>query len=371
MIVTDILIDGYKNLHNISISPHPKYNLIIGMNAQGKTNILEAVWILTGCKSFRGSKEKDYIGFNQQNMNITLRFKDNLREQKITYSLSKLNLKDKKITLNDVPLKHSQKLFESFKCVVFTPDDIDIVKGPPEKRRSFIDLAYSQISHKSLRYIRAYDTIISQRNAAIKDIINGRYSENVLVIWDQQLADICTFVSVMRHKYIRKLNDVCRELYSKITDGSEILSVSYAPNAFTLKELDEGVSAQMSKDCFIKLHDNAKDDIRVGYTQMGIHRDDVIFKINNLNVKEFGSQGQKKSTALVLKLAQAQLLYDYCHEPPVILLDDVMGELDVNRQNLVYDVVQDMQVFITSCNENAVEFHEKAKTFTVKNGSLV
>lgn len=371
MIIKELRINGFRNLEDIYIKPDEKYNLIFGDNAQGKTNILEAIWILTGCKSFRGSKEKDYIGFDKQVMNIELIFADSRREQKITYGMSKINSKEKKITLNDVSLKHSQKLFESFKCVVFTPNDTELVKGSPEKRRSFIDLCHSQITHGSLKHIRKYDTIISQRNAALKDILIGRYSEDILFIWDEQLANTCAYISIMRNDYIEKLNRYCKELYSKITAGKEELTVSYASNAFDIEDFKNKSAKQMAREFFIKLRENASEDVRLGYTQSGVHRDDIILKINGLSVKEFGSQGQQKSTALVLKLAQAGIYYENKKDSPIILLDDVMGELDINRQNLVYEIVKDMQVFITTCNKNAVEASKLAKVFQVRNGGLV
>lgn len=371
MVITELKIDGFRNLEDIYIKPDEKYNLIIGDNAQGKTNILEAVWALTGCKSFRGSKEKDYICFDKQFMNIEMSFIDSKREQKITYALGKNNIKEKKITLNGVPLKHSQRLFESFKCVVFTPNDTELVKGPPDKRRSFIDLCHSQISHGSLKYIRQYETIISQRNAALKDIFFGKYSEDILFIWDEQLANICAYISIMRNDYIEKLNKYCKNLYSKITGGKEDLSVSYSSNAFDIDDFNNKNAKQMAEEFFIKLRNNSSDDVRLGFTQNGVHRDDIILKINGLSVKEFGSQGQQKSTALVLKLAQAGIYYENKNDSPIILLDDVMGELDINRQNLVYEIVKDMQVFITSCNKNAVEANNLSRVFHVENGGLV
>lgn len=371
MVIKELKINGYRNLEDIYIQADEKYNIIIGDNAQGKTNILEAIWALTGCKSFRGSKEKDYICFDKQVMNIEMKFVDSRREQEITYAMSKSNIKEKKITLNGVPLKHSQGLFESFKCVVFTPNDTELVKGSPDKRRSFIDLCHSQISHGSLKYIRQYDTIISQRNATLKDIFFGKYSDDVLYIWDEQLANICAYISIMRNDYIEKLDTYCKKLYSKITDGKEELSVSYSSNAFEKTDFSDKNAKQMANEFFIKLRNNSSEDVRLGYTQTGIHRDDINLKINGLSVKDFGSQGQQKSTALVLKLAQAGIYYENKKDSPVILLDDVMGELDINRQNLVYEIVKNMQVFITSCNKNAVEAHNLARVFKVENGRLV
>ena len=370
MYVTDIAVNGFKNLENVSIKPHSEYNLITGKNAQGKTNLLEAVWLMTGCRSFRGSKDKDYIGLDKKLMSISIAFDDSRRRQIINYGMSRENLKDKKIKLNGVPMKGTNGLFDAFKAVVFTPDDTELIKGSPEKRRNFTDLCCCQLNGRCMDSVRRYDLLLSHRNILLKAISAGKATKDDVFVWDQQLAAIGTFVSHRRQEYVRKLNKSCKELYSRITGGKEELSVSYNSNiyGYEVPETNDGNNAVAKY--YTRLSDSIDDDIRLGYTLCGAHRDDLVIKINGLNIREYGSQGQKKTAALVMKLAQAEIYSMNSSETPVILLDDVMGELDESRQALVFDIVKNMQVFITACNENAVRGLSNGAVFRVENGNV-
>lgn len=370
MIVKSLAAEGFKNLEEVLINPHPKLNLITGMNAQGKTNLIEAIWLMTGCRSFRGSKDRDYIGIKKSCMSIGLSFHDGRRKQIINYAMSRDSIKDKRISLNGVKIKGTGGLFESFKCVVFTPDDIDLIRGGPDKRRSFADLCACQLKHKNLDTVRRYEILLNQRNALLKSIAAGKANAELLSVWDQQVAAIGTAVSQRRCQYIRLLEETCSELYSRITGGREKLSVGYSSNIFGADVEEEEKGEFAVGRYFKKLRDSEDDDIRLGYTVWGAHRDDIVIKINNMNIKEYGSQGQKKTAALVLKLGQAEIFYKNRSEAPVILLDDVMGELDENRQKLVFEVIDGMQVFITACNENAVKGLCDGKHFRVENGRV-
>lgn len=370
MIVKSLAAEGFKNLEGVLINPHPKLNLITGMNAQGKTNLIEAIWLMTGCRSFRGSKDRDYIGIKKSCMSIGLSFYDGRRKQIISYAMSRDSIKDKRVSLNGVQMKGTGGLFESFKCVVFTPDDIDLIRGGPEKRRSFVDLCACQLKHKNLDTVRRYEILLNQRNALLKSIAAGKAHAELLSVWDQQVAAIGTAVSQRRCQYIRLLEETCSELYSRITGGREKLSIGYSSNIFGADVEEEEKGEFAVGRYFKKLRDSEEDDIRLGYTVWGAHRDDIVIKINDMNIKEYGSQGQKKTAALVLKLGQAEIFYKNKSEAPVILLDDVMGELDENRQKLVFEVINGMQVFITACNENAVKGLCDGKHFRVENGRV-
>ncbi|MDD6826498.1 MAG: DNA replication and repair protein RecF [Oscillospiraceae bacterium] len=371
MYIKRIIINGFKNLKQIDFSPGKSFNIIYGQNAQGKTNILEAIWISTGCRSFRNSKEKDYICFDGDEFDIKIIFQDELRTQEINYRMVRKSLKNKLITLNGVVQKNSSRLFENFKCIAFLPDDIDLIKGTPDRRRSFTDLCYSQLKPKSMSYIRKYDQLIAQRNAVIKNIILGKDSEESLDLWDRQLAVAGSYISFMRNQYVIKLSKYCQELYSKIAGGKETLSVSYQSNIFPSDfEYPESPDTSMTEIYYNKLKKSISDDLRLGYTHTGVGRDDISLKINNLSVKDYGSQGQQKSTALVMRLAQAQIYSDEKLESPVILLDDVMGELDENRQRFVCSIIADMQVFITTCNHKAV-IPECDSIFEMHGGRIV
>ncbi|MGN0613593.1 MAG: DNA replication/repair protein RecF [Porcipelethomonas sp.] len=371
MFVTAIKADGYKNLENVFIEPHPKYNLIIGMNAQGKTNLLESIWLMTGCRSFRNSRERDYIGIDRDLMEIGIKFDDGRRIQSVSYLMARDNIRSKNIRLNGVQLKGTNRLFDSFKAVVFTPDDVELIKGNPEKRRSFTDLCCCQLNNSCMDLVRRYDLLINHRNNLLKAIASGNEKRDLLNVWDRQVAAAGSLLSKKRNEYIIKLAGTCSLLYSMITDGSEKLSIEYNSNIYGNKIGDTDDEEKLFSYYFRKLEKNIDDDIRLGYTAGGAHRDDIIIKINGLNVREFGSQGQKKTAALVMKLGQAEIYYKNKKEAPVILLDDVMGELDENRQRLVFDIIRDMQVFITTCNEKSVSGLSEGAVFKVKNGKVM
>ena len=367
MFVTAIKADKFKNLENVLIEPHPKYNIITGMNAQGKTNLLESIWLMTGCRSFRGSKDKDHIGIGKPFMEIGIGFDDGRRVQTIDYRMSRENIRKKDITLNGVNIKGTNGLFDAFKAVIFTPDDTELIKGSPERRRTFTDLCCCQINPRCLDLVRRFDLIMEHRNNLLKAIAQKGAASDTMEIWDSQAAVVGTLLSVKRAEYIEKFSKECTALYSMITEEREELTIEYNSNVFgsSIPEKDEAAALYLSK-----LNSHFSDDVRLGYTLCGAHRDDLVIKINGMSIKDFGSQGQKKTAALVMKLAQAQIYYRDRNEAPVILLDDVMGELDESRQRLVFEVIKDMQVFITACNENSVTELSEGKIFTVKNGQV-
>ncbi len=370
MHITAVTADGFKNLEKVFIEPHPNYNVITGMNAQGKTNLLESIWLMTGCRSFRGSKDRDYIGIEKPYMEIGIRFDDGRRSQSVSYVMAKDNIREKNIKLNGVSLKGTNGLFDSFKAVVFTPDDTELIKGNPEKRRSFVDLCFCQLNTGGIDIVRRYDLLINHRNSLLKSISFGEQPKDLLNVWDRQVAAVGSALSVKRNDYVKKLAVTCKRLYSMITDGKEELSIEYNSNIYGINPEISGENDEAFMKYFSKLEKNTDDEIRLGYTMSGAHRDDLQIKINGMNVREFGSQGQKKTAALVMKLGQAEIYYKNKNEAPVILLDDVMGELDENRQRLVFEIIKNMQVFITTCNENSIAGLAEGVVFKVENGKV-
>ena len=370
MIVTYADIDGFKNLKGISFAPDPKYNIIVGPNAQGKTNLLEAMWILSGCKSFRGSKEKDYICLGNR-MEAKIKILDSVREQKISFEMTRSGSNPKNITLNGVKQKGTRALFDVFKCIAFIPDDVDIVKGSPEKRRNFVDMAASQLNPVFVMHINKNNAIMNQRNALLKGIMQGNTDRSILEIWDRQASREGAVISYMRSEYIRKFNEICGRLYRTISGGAEELELEYKSNVFRPEDLETPCGEQAYEQYYRKLAETADYDIRTGSTHAGVNRDEIIIKINGVSAKDYGSQGQIKSAALVMKLAQAEIFMQKSKDAPVIFLDDVMGELDESRQRFVFDIIKDMQVFITTPNESALLPEIKGKILRISGGSAV
>lgn len=370
MLITKVKIDGFKNLSEISFVPDTYYNIIVGANAQGKTNLLEALWIMSGCKSFRGSKERDYIALDKSRFTSEIGIYDNFRQQKITYEMIKGANITKNITINGVKQKGTRNLFDVFKCIAFIPDDVEIIKGAPEKRRNFIDMAASQLNPLFVAHITKFQAVMNQRNALLKSILQGASDSSILEIWDKQAAHEGALISYMRDGYIKKLNGVCSELYSAISGGKERLELEYKSNVFKAEDFNEPCNAAAYEKYFNKLRETEDYDIRTGITHSGVNRDEINVKINGISAKEYGSQGQIKSAALVIKLAQAEIFMERSKEAPVVFLDDVMGELDENRQRFVFDIIRNMQVFITTPNESALLPDIKGKILRMNGGRL-
>ncbi|MCR4862922.1 MAG: DNA replication and repair protein RecF [Ruminococcus sp.] len=370
MIVTYAEIDGFRNLKSISFEPNPKYNIIVGQNAQGKTNLLEAMWILSGCRSFRGSKEKDFVCLSGNRMSSKIKLRDSVREQKIIYEMTRSAASPKQITLNGVKQKGTRALFDVFKCIAFIPDDVEIIKGSPEKRRNFVDMAASQLNPVFVVHIAKHNAIMNQRNALLKGIMQGTTSPDILEIWDRQAAHEGSVISYMRNEYVAKINEICGRLYRTISGGEEELELEYRSNVFRPEDFESPCGNDAYERYYQKLRETADYDIRTGSTHTGVNRDEIIIRINGVSARDFGSQGQVKSAALVMKLAQAEIFTKRCKDSPVIFLDDVMGELDEKRQRFVFDIIKDMQVFLTTPNESALLPEIKGKILRISDGSI-
>lgn len=371
MFVTKLQVNGFKNLKDISILPHEKLNIFCGKNAQGKTNLVEAIWLCSGVKSFRNTKDKSMIDINGEVMNIELHFKDKFREQIIKYAMARTNVKDKNVSLNGVKLKTPSKLFGNLDCVVFTPEDLELSKGSPDNRRKFLDLSVSQIKNSYNSVISKYEILLEQRNTLLKNISHGSASKDDLEVWDIQLASMGAYVSLLRYNYAKKLNIFAKRLYDEISDGKETLELIYLSTIYDdIEKFDDykGEMTDIYLDCLKKALD---DDIRAGFTTKGVHRDDLCGYINGLAVRDFASQGQHRSTALVMKLAQAYILMEEIDDAPCILLDDVLSELDNSRQKFVISKINDMQVFITCCDMNIpFDKNTKGKLFYINDGRI-
>ena len=371
MIITFAQIDGFKNLEKISFAPHEKYNIIVGKNAQGKTNLLEAMWILSGCRSFRGSKEKDYISLKGSRMSSSIKILDSVREQKISFEMEKSSASPKFLSINGVKQKGTKSLFDVFKCIAFTPDDVELIKGSPERRRNFIDMAASQLNPLFIVHVTKHNGIMNQRNALLKEIMQGRADEGILKIWDKQAACEGALISYTRSEYIKKINGICGRLYNTRSGGTELLELEYRSNVYKPADLENEPGRDAIEQYYNKLRETSEYDIRTGCTHAGINRDEILIKINGVNAREYGSQGQIKSAALVMKLAQAEIFMKRSKEAPVVFLDDVMGELDESRQRFVFDIIRDMQVFVTVCSENSLLPEIKGKILRISGGKII
>ena len=344
MFVKSISFENYRNLKNTAIYPDKGINVIYGDNAQGKTNLIEGLWLFTGGRSFRGAKDSELIAFGKKNASAELCFYSHEREQTIRLQIS--NGK-RSAVLNDVPKAYMSQIIGSFCAVVFSPDHLTLIKNGPEERRNFIDAAICQIKPGYAAVLSRYKRVLNERNALLKDIPRHRELEDTLDIWNDRLAHEGALAAQERFRYIEKLTKLAVGFYDGISDGKEILSVSYrtgygGESTMSREELKKKILSSLEK--------RQNDDIYCGFTTSGIHRDDLIVSINGKEARSFGSQGQQRSAVLSLKLAEASVLREEKGEAPVILLDDVLSELDASRQNYLLHKLEGLQVFITCCD---------------------
>lgn len=370
MHILSFYANGFRNLKSVQLFPHPGLNIIFGGNAQGKTNLLDAIYMMTGCRNFHGAKQRHYLGFDAEFFQCGMHFFDGRREQKISYCIRRSEPKKKYIRINGVETSQTAGLFENFHCVAFSPCDVDLISGIPEKRRAFMDLCACQLRPSGMEYVSRAAKLLAQRNAGIQSVHKGGFRRQDVPVWDAQLAIAGSAVSCMRASYVRSIAPLCQELYSILTGGKETFSVVYKSAIYGSQELPETTTPELTARYREVLNENLDEDLRVGYTRKGIQRDEMLLHIDGWPVHLFGSQGQKKSAALVLKLAQAHLYYAKTRRSPVILLDDVMGELDERRQKLIYDMVSRMQVFMTLCQPSSLQITQEAKVFVMREGRL-
>ncbi len=352
MIVLNLECKNFRNLENINISPCQQMNVIWGENAQGKTNIIEAIWLFTGAKSFRNSKDNVFLKFGSEKSVCSLDFISEGIENN-----AKIEINDKRTAFfNDNKLKSTSSLAGKFNAVVFSPLDLNLVSGGPSERRKFLDLSIGQIYPSFINILKSYIRAVSQRNKIIKDYKYDSTVSVMLDVFEEEIAVNGQKIIEFRKRYIEILNEYLPKIYDGISAGKEILETSYlSKSGNNLRE---------------ELKNSRKEDMYTGVTTVGPHRDDLDFKINGLSVKSFGSQGQKRSVALAVKLAEAEVIKQKTGEFPVILLDDVMSELDKTRQNFVLNHIEGMQSFLTCCDKSNIENLVEGKVFNIRNGGV-
>ena len=360
MIVRSLKSENYRNLENEIFYPSEKINVIYGSNAQGKTNLIECLWLFTGGRSFRGSKESELITFGKNRADIEMCFRTKEREQTIKFIIQGGK---RHPVLNDVPKNSLSQIVGSFCAVVFSPDHLTLIKNGPEERRTFIDGAICQIKPSYASLLSRYKKILSERNALLKDIPHHRELEDTLDIWNERLSVEGSAIALQRIAYINGLTEPAISFYEGISSGRERLSIGYKMHYPANINMGREEIAEIMLDTLRK---RQNEDIYCGYTTTGIHRDDLTVKINDMEARSFGSQGQQRSAVLALKLAEAEQIGEYRGENPVILLDDVLSELDSTRRNYLLKELSGMQIFITCCEP----FVDAENTVHIENGKI-
>lgn len=355
---------GYRNLQEGGFSPSDGINVIYGKNANGKTNLLEAMWLFTGGRSFRGSRDSDLCAIGGDSAQLCMRFFSEDREQKAEITVRNGR---RSAVLNGVEKRSASALVGKFCAVIFSPDHLSLVKEGPVFRRNFLDGALCQLRPAYARLLGQYNRTLSQRNALLKDIPRHGELMDTLEIWDDRLAALGASIMAERLAYTEKISGFASGVYAEISQEEQPLSVSYQ----TQIQADPGAQAQeLARLLFERLSKSHRADVAAGFTTIGPHRDDLELELGGKSARVFGSQGQQRSVVLSLKLAEAQMISDRTGERPVIFLDDVMSELDAQRQDYLLNRLEEKQVFITCCDPDSVKRLRSGRLFEMKDGVL-
>lgn len=333
-------------------------NVLIGNNAQGKTNLLEAIFLCTIGKSPRTNKDKDLIFWNKKLSKINLNFSKLSGKKNIDIYLS--TSQNKSVLINGVPVKRIGQLLGEFNSIYFSPDELKLVKESPDERRRFMDIDLSQFDKNYFYALNKYNKILQQRNKLLKTSISLESVKDTISIWNEQLAKCATFIILKRLNLIEKLNIHANQILNFLTDQKEGLILEYT--GLKIKNEEE-----LKQELIKKYEESLQKDYELGYTTVGPHKDDFKIIVNNIDIRHFGSQGQQRTCALALKLAELEVFKDNLGEYPVLLLDDVLSELDNNRQLKLLKKISNIQTIITGTSFNFSVPHTK---FVVENGKI-
>jgi DNA replication and repair protein RecF len=347
MTITNLQLKNFRNIDSTELSPSPLINLIYGDNGAGKTNTVEAIWLFTGAKSFRTARDADFLKFGEEHFVMSLDFTSGENESN-NYKI-KYDKDGKQAYKNDVKEASVRAFAGGFLASVFSPHHLTLVKGYPADRRRFIDTAVCQTYPMAIEYLTLYNEALRQKTALLK---NPSGNVSTLDIWDCELAKYGTLISKYRQSYTDKLFTHASRLYEGISEGKEVLTLSYK-SGISIDTTQP--NAQIYDDYISELRNNRTFEIQARSAMYGCHKDDISIELDDRPARQFASQGQQKSCALALKLAESELLHELSGEPPVIILDDVMSELDARRQSFIYEKIKGRQVFITSCDRGAFE----------------
>lgn len=359
MVIKSLKLKNYRNYDLLDLNFDPDTNILYGDNAQGKTNILEALYLSGTTKSHRGTKDRDIIQFGYDESHI----ETTVEKRGVTFQID-MHLKKnspKGIAIDKVPIRRAGELFGIVNFVFFSPEDLNIIKEGPSGRRRFIDLELSQLDKIYLSNLSNYNRVINQRNSLLKDIYAQNHLVDTLDIWDMQLAAYGTKILERRKEFIEQINKIISGIHSKLTGGRESISLSYEESTGNMS-LEEALRRYRERD------------IRMKSTTVGPHRDDICFTAGNgIDIRKFGSQGQQRTAALSLKLSEIELVKEEIKDTPILLLDDVLSELDKHRQNYLLDTIHDIQTIITCTGLDEFVNHRFSinRIFHIRNGHVV
>jgi DNA replication and repair protein RecF len=358
MIIKSLELENFRNYETLSLNFDSGTNILYGDNAQGKTNILEAIYISATTKSHKSSKDRDIIKFGSDEAHIrTYVVKDGL-ENRVDMHLRKS--KTKGIAINGQKIKKAAQLLGLLNVVFFSPEDLSIIKDGPTQRRRFVDMELCQLDSVYLNNLNNYNKIVNQRNKLLKEMTFNPSLRDTLFVWDSQLVSYGIKIIERRGEFVKQLNDIIYDIHKKLSGGKEDLRIAYEPDV-EIEDFERKISESNDRD------------IKLKQTTVGPHRDDFSFIAGDIDIRKFGSQGQQRTAALSLKLSEIELVKKITNDTPLLLLDDVLSELDSNRQNHLLNSIGDIQTIITctGLEEFVNNRFEINKIFRVSNASIV
>jgi len=332
MIIRSLELSNFRNYEKLNISFSPDVTILYGDNAQGKTNVLEALYTASTTKSQKGSKDKDMIKFNESESHIRMTVEDGDIERRIDMHLK--STKQKGVAIDGIPIRKASELYGIMNIISFSPDDLGIIKEGPAERRRFIDMELCQLDKLYMHNFSGYNRALDQRNNLLKQISFNAELKGTLNVWDEQLINFGEYLIEKRNLFIKEISDIASKIHSIITENKETLEIQYLPSTDKESFRNELLSSR-EKDIILKM------------TNVGPHRDDMVFMVNGQDARKYGSQGQQRTAALTLKLAEIELVKKKTGKNPVLLLDDVLSELDRNRQNKLLENISGVQTIVT------------------------
>jgi DNA replication and repair protein RecF len=360
-------LKDFRNYEKIELEFNKGFNVLYGFNGQGKTNVLEAIFICASGRSHRTSKDIELIRFDYNEYNIKADVKR--ADSSVTIEIKYEKNTKKKITLNGIPVKKVGNLMGNLNAVMFSPEDMLIIKEGPSERRRFIDISMSQLKPAYFYDLQQYARILAQRNNLLKEIEKNKSLSGTLDIWNENLVKTGSRIIKKRHEFLNKLNEYAKEKHLNLTNNSEILDIKYVPS-FSIKDLDD---IKEIENAFKNMLDRGQQkEILKGITLYGPHRDDYQLILNGKNIRMFGSQGQQRTAVLSVKLSELDIMKEDTGEYPILLLDDVMSELDRDRQKYLFKFLKGIQIFITCTDKDIFNgmIENSCSFYNVKNGSI-
>ena len=359
MKIQNLAIKNFRNYEKLNVNFDEKVNIFIGKNAQGKTNLLESIYYCCIGRSFKSCKDKELIKWGEEDSYIKLLANKKYRDLQIEIKLNKTH--KKAIQVNGLPIRKMGELIGEINIVFFSPQEMKLVKESPEERRKFMDIDISQNNKRYFYQLARYEKILANRNKLLKNSQSIETVKETIDIWDRALIASAKFIAFERQKFVEQIIPYSQKAHSYISGGKEEISLVYKCGCGV--SLDEKFESNMDRI----LKKNLEKDFKFGYTTVGVHRDDIDIFLNGVEVKSFGSQGQQRTVALSLKLAELENMYNINGEYPILLLDDVFSELDLDRQRRLLKFVDRTQTFITCTDERKID----GKLYNIVEGKIV